>query len=135
MHACGRGNERKPRRISALRGVAVEQVSIGGWHCLALDAGGLVYAWGGNEYGQCHVDWDVRCASRTRVLTPCMHGSPCCLWAGAKAFLGDVLTSDMMTYSCPRGASLVGVMAVHLQRGARCLGVPDMQLLLHKACV
>ena len=38
----------------------VVQVSIGGWHCLALDSGGTVYAWGGNEYGQCHVEWDVR---------------------------------------------------------------------------
>ena len=31
----------------------VAQAAIGGWHCLALSDGGQVYAWGGNEYGQC----------------------------------------------------------------------------------
>ena len=35
-----RGNERKPRRVTALSGVTIAQVAIGGWHCLALDAGG-----------------------------------------------------------------------------------------------
>ena len=35
-----RGNERKPRRVAALSGVTIAQVAIGGWHCLALDAGG-----------------------------------------------------------------------------------------------
>lgn len=29
------------------------QAAIGGWHCLALDAEGQVYCWGGNEYQQC----------------------------------------------------------------------------------
>lgn len=29
---------------------------MGGWHALALDAEGCVYAWGGNEYNQCAVD-------------------------------------------------------------------------------
>ena len=55
-----RNDEQKPRRIAALRGIEVTQVSTGGWHCLALDAAGMVYAWGGNEYGQCHVEWAVR---------------------------------------------------------------------------
>ena len=58
---CGcRNDEQKPRRIAALRGIEVTQVSTGGWHCLALDSAGMVYAWGGNEYGQCHVEWAVR---------------------------------------------------------------------------
>ena len=58
---CGcRNDEQKPRRIAALRGVEITQVSTGGWHCLALDSAGMVYAWGGNEYGQCHVEWAVR---------------------------------------------------------------------------
>lgn len=34
-----RGNERKPRCVAALSGVTICQVAIGGWHCLALDAG------------------------------------------------------------------------------------------------
>ena len=55
-----RNDEQKPRRIAALRGIEVTQVSTGGWHCLALDSAGMVYAWGGNEYGQCHVEWAVR---------------------------------------------------------------------------
>ena len=59
--SCDRRNdEQKPRRIAALRGIEVTQVSTGGWHCLALDSAGMVYAWGGNEYGQCHVKWAVR---------------------------------------------------------------------------
>lgn len=58
-----RNDEKKPRRIAALRGIEITQVSTGGWHCLALDSAGLVYAWGGNEYGQCHVEWAVRCAN------------------------------------------------------------------------
>ena len=57
-----RNDEKKPRRIAALRGIEITQISTGGWHCLALDSAGLVYAWGGNEYGQCHVEWAVRCA-------------------------------------------------------------------------
>ncbi len=56
-----REHERKPRRVAALRGMEITQVSTGGWHCLALDSAGLVYAWGGNEYGQCNVEWNVRC--------------------------------------------------------------------------
>lgn len=55
-----REHERKPRRVAALRGMEITQVSTGGWHCLALDSAGLVYAWGGNEYGQCNVEWTVR---------------------------------------------------------------------------
>ena len=57
-----RNDEKKPRRVAALRGIEIQQISTGGWHCLALDSAGLVYAWGGNEYGQCHVEWAVRCA-------------------------------------------------------------------------
>lgn len=48
-----RNTERKPRRIAALKGVRIAQAAIGGWHCLAVSAEGQVYAWGGNEYGQC----------------------------------------------------------------------------------
>ena len=44
---------RKPRRISALSSACISQVTIGGWHCLALSDTGQAYAWGGNEYGQC----------------------------------------------------------------------------------
>ncbi|GFR50047.1 hypothetical protein Agub_g12098 [Astrephomene gubernaculifera] len=48
-----RSVERKPQRISALRGIRVVQVATGGWHCLALSDTGGMFAWGGNEYGQC----------------------------------------------------------------------------------
>ena len=41
-----RANERKPRRVAGLQGVAVEQVAIGGWHCLAVDAEGNAWSWG-----------------------------------------------------------------------------------------
>ena len=67
-----RNDEKKPRRVAALRGIEIQQISTGGWHCLALDSAGLVYAWGGNEYGQCHVEWAVRGAclpSTTRAPT------------------------------------------------------------------
>ncbi|GAB4819656.1 hypothetical protein N2152v2_006702 [Parachlorella kessleri] len=50
------GNERKPRRVLGLKGVRVVQVAIGGWHALAVDEGGQMWAWGGNEYGQCGVN-------------------------------------------------------------------------------
>ena len=40
-----RGNERKPRRVAALSGVTICQVAIGGWHCLALDAGAATTLW------------------------------------------------------------------------------------------
>ncbi|KAK9908666.1 hypothetical protein WJX75_001202 [Coccomyxa subellipsoidea] len=66
-----REHERKPRRVAALRGMEITQVSTGGWHCLALDAAGLVYAWGGNEYGQCNVEWNVRDVVQP---TPCVPG-------------------------------------------------------------
>ncbi|CAL5222769.1 g5181 [Coccomyxa viridis] len=66
-----RNDEKKPRRIAALRGIEIQQISTGGWHCLALDSAGLVYAWGGNEYGQCHVEWAVRDVVEP---TPCVPG-------------------------------------------------------------
>ncbi|CAL8461917.1 g1448 [Coccomyxa elongata] len=66
-----REHERKPRRVAALRGMEITQVSTGGWHCLALDSAGLVYAWGGNEYGQCNVEWNVRDVVQP---TPCVPG-------------------------------------------------------------
>ena len=50
-----RGNEKKPRRIAALKGVNIVQAACGGWHCLAVSNTGQAYAWGGNEYGQCGV--------------------------------------------------------------------------------
>ena len=65
-----RNDEKKPRRIAALRGIEIQQISTGGWHCLALDSAGLVYAWGGNEYGQCHVEWAVRCALLKLLAMP-----------------------------------------------------------------
>ncbi|KAG1674128.1 hypothetical protein FOA52_015758 [Chlamydomonas sp. UWO 241] len=55
-----RGQELKPKRVSALRGVRVEQVAVNGWHCLALSDTGQVYAWGGNEYLQCGSEPDKR---------------------------------------------------------------------------
>lgn len=42
----------RPQQVQGLEGVRVVQVALGGWHCLALDDEGRVYAWGGNEYGQ-----------------------------------------------------------------------------------
>ncbi|KAK9838506.1 hypothetical protein WJX81_003780 [Elliptochloris bilobata] len=95
-----RGNERKPRRLAALSGVTISQVAIGGWHCLALDAGalaamslpkyvvacGLVYAWGGNEYGQCGVHWGARdvvepapCVPSLRVVQVAAGGMHSCV--------------------------------------------------------
>ena len=67
---CGRRRtERKPKRIAALADVKVSQVTIGGWHCLALAEGGRAYAWGGNEYGQCELAADQR---DVLVPTPCV---------------------------------------------------------------
>lgn len=42
--------EPKPRRIPGLKGIEIVQVALGGWHVLALDVNGQVWAWGGNEY-------------------------------------------------------------------------------------
>jgi alpha-tubulin suppressor-like RCC1 family protein len=36
---------RKPKRVSALGSTKITQVTIGGWHCLALGERGDVYAW------------------------------------------------------------------------------------------
>lgn len=45
--------ECSPSQVEALANVKIVQAAIGGWHCLAVDADGRAYAWGGNEYGQC----------------------------------------------------------------------------------
>lgn len=45
--------ECSPSQVEALEHVKIVQAAIGGWHCLAVDADGHAYAWGGNEYGQC----------------------------------------------------------------------------------
>lgn len=42
--------------MAGLQGRDIQQVAIGGWHCLAVDSTGQAYAWGGNEYGQCGVE-------------------------------------------------------------------------------
>lgn len=79
-----RNDEKKPRRIAALRGIEIQQISTGGWHCLALDSAGLVYAWGGNEYGQCHVEWAVRYASKKSLCLEIARYSSICsslLWS------------------------------------------------------
>ncbi|GMH45717.1 hypothetical protein BSKO_13680 [Bryopsis sp. KO-2023] len=62
---CDKGRKRKPKKVSALRGVKVVQAAVGGWHTLVLDQAGKVYAWGGNEYVQCGVDADTR-----DIMTP-----------------------------------------------------------------
>jgi alpha-tubulin suppressor-like RCC1 family protein len=53
LETLNRDTERKPRRVSGLKGVKIEQAAIGGWHCLAVSAEGQAFSWGGNEYGQC----------------------------------------------------------------------------------
>ena len=65
-----RATERKPRRVSALKGINIVQAAIGGWHCLAVDDQNQAYAWGGNEYSQCGVD----SAPGTRDI---VHPQPC----------------------------------------------------------
>lgn len=60
---------RKPRRVSALGSTRITQVTIGGWHCLALAEGGQAYAWGGNEYGQCGLPPEQR---DVKAPTPCV---------------------------------------------------------------
>ena len=49
-------------------------------------AGGLVYAWGGNEYGQCGVNWGARdvvepapCAPSLRVVQVAAGGMHSCV--------------------------------------------------------
>ena len=60
---------RKPRRVLTPGGIRFAQVTIGGWHCLAVAENGQAYAWGGNEYGQCGLPLDQR---DVRVPTPCV---------------------------------------------------------------
>lgn len=36
----------KPQRVPGLAGVHIRQAAIGGWHVLALDDSGQVWAWG-----------------------------------------------------------------------------------------
>ena len=43
---------RTPRRIEGLGGVSIVDVAGGRNHAIALTAGGNVYAWGSNQYGQ-----------------------------------------------------------------------------------
>ena len=64
-----RGNEKKPRRIAALKGVNIVQAACGGWHCLAVSNTGQAYAWGGNEYMQCGVAQGKRDVPEP---TPCL---------------------------------------------------------------
>ena len=60
-----RNQVHQPELVSALSGIPIVQVAIGGWHCLALSKDGGVFAWGGNEYLQCGTDPD-----RRDILTP-----------------------------------------------------------------
>ena len=62
--------------MAGLQGRSIQQVAIGGWHCLAVDSTGQAHSWGGNEYGQCGVDapegqrdvvHPTRCLLGTRV--------------------------------------------------------------------
>lgn len=46
------GNQLTPCRVVALQGLCVQQIVSGYAHCLALTDEGVLYAWGGNTYGQ-----------------------------------------------------------------------------------
>ena len=65
----------KPHLVHLAKGVPagmrVRQAAIGGWHCLAVDEGGQMYAWGGNEYGQCGIVTEKR---DVLEMTPTMLG-------------------------------------------------------------
>lgn len=69
-HREAKGAER-PQRVLGLEGRRIVQVALGGWHCLALDARGQVYAWGGNEYGQCGLEEGLKDVVTAR---PCLQG-------------------------------------------------------------
>eukprot|EP00897_Mesotaenium_endlicherianum_P008172 jgi/Mesen1/7383/ME000382S06587 len=56
--------ESSPSQVKALAGTKIVQAAIGGWHCLAVDDSGAVYAWGGNEYGQCAVKAEKNSAGK-----------------------------------------------------------------------
>ena len=84
-HFVCRGNEKKPRRIAALKGVNIVQAACGGWHCLAVSNTGQAYAWGGNEYGQCGVAQGKRdvpeptpCLSQHKVVQVAAGGMHTC---------------------------------------------------------
>lgn len=60
-----RNHDQYSRPIPAIKSTFIVQAAMGGWHCLALDSEGKVYAWGGNEYMQCSLDLANR-----DILTP-----------------------------------------------------------------
>ncbi|PIO54191.1 hypothetical protein TELCIR_24451, partial [Teladorsagia circumcincta] len=41
-----------PQIVNQLTGIPIVRVAAGGRHCVAVSAGGGVYVWGHNEYGQ-----------------------------------------------------------------------------------
>jgi alpha-tubulin suppressor-like RCC1 family protein len=45
-------NQPSPKRVKALRDVRISAVSVTSRHALALGEDGLVYAWGGNQFGE-----------------------------------------------------------------------------------
>jgi len=53
-------NVPKPSVVAGLSDVAVVQAAIGGWHSICVDDTGQMYAWGGNEYGQCGCELEER---------------------------------------------------------------------------
>ncbi len=81
---------RKPKRVSALGSTRITQVTIGGWHCLAVAEGGQAYAWGGNEYGQCGLPPEQRdvkaptqCVPHLRVVQCAAGGMHSCVLTAA----------------------------------------------------
>jgi len=68
-----RNIERKPRRV-ALPGVFVQQVTLGGWHSLAVDSDGQTWSWGGNEYQQCGLQGPPSTSRDVLTPTPCLVG-------------------------------------------------------------
>jgi hypothetical protein len=51
----GRGHRApggEPAPVAGLEGARIVQAALGGWHALALDDAGGVWAWGGDEYAQ-----------------------------------------------------------------------------------
>jgi len=45
-------DERAPRVVEALRGVAIARVACGAWHTAAVSKDSVAYAWGWNRHGQ-----------------------------------------------------------------------------------
>ena len=90
MSQCGQGSTDdilSPTCVSSLLGIRIEAVAAGLWHTVCISADGVVYAFGGNQFGQLGTGSEQAEVTPFQLLSLY---SPLLEWVECLSFLGSL---------------------------------------------